>query len=135
MPKVPLVGSYFRPPATLVLKGLLGGSVVTLVPEPSNPYDENAIAAYACPSDMEQDYAASTELADGLEGMGREIQELLAEPNIHLGYVARTHTAIVREHFGHDYGTPVGSRLVWGGDGKPWLELDNPQEPEPLPSV
>ena len=114
--KVPLVGMYFRPPAQIVLKGLLGGSHLTLTPEPENPYDSNAIRVECNPNDMEPEYKES--IREQLEGYGKTLEELLAEPSIHLGYVAKTHTAIAEGI--------LGGVLVFAGDGKPWIELDDP---------
>ena len=124
MTKVPLVGMFFRPPANLVLKGLLGGSYLTLYAEPENPDDENAIRVECCPADMAPGYAEEHEAE--LEGFGYTPEELLAIPSLHLGYVAKTSTNAVREHFQGTF--PCGGVLCWGGDGKPLIELDNPDQ-------
>jgi hypothetical protein len=122
MTKVPLVGMFFHPPANLVLKGLLGGTHLTLLAEPENPYDANAIRVECCPRDMEPEYAENAR--DELEGFGYTLEELLEIPSIHLGYVAKNATHLVRGHFEGYF--PCGGVLVWSGDGKPWIELDDP---------
>jgi len=113
---------FFRPPANLVLKGLLGGTHFTLFAEPENPYDANAIRVECCPRDMEPQYAEGTR--DELEGFGFTLEELLAINSLQLGYVAKNATHLVRGHFDNHF--PCGGVLVWGGDGKPWIELDDP---------
>ncbi len=113
---VPIVGMHFRPPAKLVLAGLPAGAHLRLEPEPSNPYDENAIKVLCDPNDMVEGYLA--EITDQLEDYGRTPEELLKETDLHLGYVARTET--------HKCQGILGGVLAFAGDGKPLCELDDP---------
>ena len=115
---VSIVGMHFRPPAKLVLAGLPGGAHLRLEPEPSNPYDENAVKVLCDPNDMVPGYI--DEIEDQLEGYGRTKEDLLAETSLHLGYVARTET--------HKCTGILGGILTFTGDGKPLCELDEPSK-------
>ena len=67
----PLVGSHFRPPAKALLASLPAGFHLELRPEPSNPYDQNAIAVWLDATHLPQQ--AKDELQLTLEGTGFEI--------------------------------------------------------------
>lgn len=119
--QVPLVGTFFRPFGKRLLENLPSGTELTLVPEPSNPYDANAIAVFVDPKaapdweDLMEESSAS--------GLTEEDWE---EP-FHIGYVAKTRTAEVREL----PPSPVdeAENLGWKGtlgfapDGKPTITL------------
>lgn len=84
-----LVGMHFRPPAKQVVAALPGGTVLTLQPEPENPYDPHALQVLCSPRDCvpEGQYGA---LSEALDGTGQTLEELLEVPEFHLGYVAAT---------------------------------------------
>lgn len=87
-----LVGAHFCPPAKQLLTALPAGTPLLLIPEPDNPYDENAVRVLLPLSSL-----PSTEdpLSGGLDhallGTGLSLDDLLAagEP-IHLGYLPAT---------------------------------------------
>ena len=83
-----LVGSHFRPPAKQVLEHLPAGAELTLEPEPSNPYDENAIKVLVDPRLIPE--SEHPVLAEKLPLTGNDLQDLLAGGLVFLGYVAKS---------------------------------------------
>lgn len=88
---VPLVGSHFRPPAKALLASLPAGHPLELRPEPSNPYDPNAIAVYLDAHTLPRE--AKDELALTLDGTGFDLDDLHEQRDFHVGYMAREHAA------------------------------------------
>ena len=74
--KTLLVGSHFVPPAKILLEHLKGGTPLTLVREPENPYDDHAVKVYCKPSDVP--LSQREELALKLPGTGNDWEEMLA---------------------------------------------------------
>jgi hypothetical protein len=83
-----LVGVHFHPPAKLILASLPAGTPVSLVPEPENPYDPDAIQVYVDPSHIPASERPGLELA--LPGMGQDLVSILTQDSILLGHVAAT---------------------------------------------
>jgi hypothetical protein len=81
-----IVGAHFRPPAKQVLSHLPSGAELRLVPEPDNPYDEFAIRVMVRPAAVPGEVWDSLDAA--LLGTGMDLDELMAQDEIQLGYVA-----------------------------------------------
>ena len=64
----PLVGAHFRPPAKTIIQSLPAGYTLELRPEPTNPYDPNAVAVWFDASHLTQ--YAKDELESTLPGSG-----------------------------------------------------------------
>ena len=88
---VPLVGSHFRPPAKALLASLPAGHPLELRPEPSNPYDPNAVAVWLDAHTLPQE--AKEELVHTLEGSGFDLDDIHEQRDFHVGYMAREHAA------------------------------------------
>lgn len=88
--KAPLVGMRFRPPAADVVNMLAGGTALTLVREPDNPHDFNAIKVmlYGCCEGGVFEPLFKQLLAETPEGSTNR-ENLMAEP-MFLGYVKAT---------------------------------------------
>lgn len=87
---VPLVGTYFRPPAKQVVAHLPRGASLLLWPEPTNPYDPKAIQVLVSLRDTLPilQYEA---LDEAMEGTGFSLPDLLENPEMfQLGYLARS---------------------------------------------
>ena len=82
-----LVGQSFRPPAKLLLEALPNGSALILEPEPWNPHDPHAIKVLVDPIQLDKEKHEWLEAE--LPSAGRNLQEILAEESIHLGYLAK----------------------------------------------
>jgi hypothetical protein len=95
MSQYPIVGAHFRPPAKAILASLPAGAALSLVPEPSNPFDSNAIAVFVEPKEIPpSEHEALTEVA---AGMGFEIEDILTAPAWHLGYIPKALAAAIVE--------------------------------------
>jgi hypothetical protein len=86
--KVLLVGQYFHPPASTVLKCLPDGALVALRAEPDNPWDELAVQVLLAPGQIKPEALAS--YAEDLAGHGTstdEVEALDKPPGLLLGHV------------------------------------------------
>jgi hypothetical protein len=133
----PLVGMHFRPPAKALIQSLSSGYPLELRPEPSNPYDPNAVAVWLDARFLNDD--AIDELTSTLPGTGHDIEELLATRWWQLGYMAREHAALHQRDIaqiiiGHNEDADVsGEGFIWNGypatltftgDGKPLVTFN-----------
>lgn len=89
MPTLPIVGSYYRPPAKAILEVLAQGTMLELCPEPDNPTDPNAIQVWVSSASIPEG-PAQDKLASSAPLWGFELSEILAQEKWHLGYVPRT---------------------------------------------
>ena len=128
MPIVNLVGAFFRPPAKFLLEVLPAGSELLLVPEPENPYDENAIAVYG--------NAAGASHAEASESLPRSLRAAATdfrmtwksgeweETSRHLGYVAKDQTASIRRAAeSYNSTAPWHAKLSFSAEGKPQVKV------------
>lgn len=122
-----LVGSFAtKGAAAVIAKGLRQGAEVTLVPEPENPYDANAVRVFVARSVLR----GSDDLAEALADSGLTEATLWAEPGVrgdagdagdplfplgHLGakYETKTAKAALRE--GHQF--RLARDFPAGGEG------------------
>ena len=133
----PLVGAHFRPPAKAIIQSLPTGHPLELRPEPSNPYDPNAVAVWIDAKSIPDD--ALEELRFTLPGMGADVESLLEQRFWQLGYVAKeiaatiqapisalidlnnTETALSGEGL---FMQGLACSLSFGGDGKPQVKFE-----------
>lgn len=92
---LPIVGSFFRPPAKLVCEKLALDTKLTLKPEPENQFDVNAVAVWLNFFDMSHGTMAA--LVDELPSCGHSIESLEDMKDIHLGYIPKELAKILRE--------------------------------------
>ena len=93
MSQYPIVGAHFRPPAKAILASLPAGAALSLVPEPENPFDSNAIAVFVEPKEIPP--SEHETLAGTAQGMGFEIEDILTAPAWHLGYIPKALAASI----------------------------------------
>lgn len=93
MPTLPIVGAYYRPPATTILKHLPVGTPLIIQAEPDNPHDANAIAIYIKGENIPEN---DPDLDMHLGGFGTNVATLRATEYIHLGYIPATAAAALR---------------------------------------
>jgi hypothetical protein len=116
---VPLVGAHFRPPAKVIIQSLPAGYTLELRPEPTNPYDANAVAVWFDASHLPD--SAKEELESTLPGSGSNLEDLLEQRFWQLGYLAKEHAAIHQERIGliiegHNEDAAVsGEGFLWSG--------------------
>ena len=95
------------------------GYTLELRPEPSNPYDANAVAVWFDASHLSAD--AKDELESTLPGSGGNLDDLLEQRFCQLGYLAKEHAAIHQERIafiieGHNEDAAVsGEGFLWSG--------------------
>ena len=94
----PIVGAYYRPPASTILDYLPMKFPLTLDPEPTNEYDSNAIRVILDQnnlqgfiSDLEADENLASEVNNNLFSSGWSLEQLAELSELHLGYIPRTH--------------------------------------------
>jgi hypothetical protein len=116
----PLVGAHYRPPAKALLQVLPAGCDLVLTPEPDNPFDANAVmvsvATAAVPA------AQHDVLRTLAAGYGFELDEVLARPEWHLGYIARGQAAELQTGPTALSG-PTSARLGFDAKGSPQVIL------------
>lgn len=95
MSSYPIVGAHFRPPAKAILASLPTGAALSLVPEPENPFDSNAIAVFVEPKEIPP--SEHETLAETAAGMGFDIEDILTAPAWHLGYIPKALAATIVE--------------------------------------
>lgn len=81
-----LVGSSFRPPAKVIIAHAPSGSRLRLEAEPENPYDPAAVKVLFSPREIPP--SEHPTLAEELPSCGWTLEDLLAEKEIFLGYLA-----------------------------------------------
>ena len=115
----PLVGMHFRPPAKAILQSLPAAYPLELRPEPSNPYDPNAVAVWFDASRLPDD--AKEELEHTLPGQGSNLEDLLEQRFWHIGYIAKGDAAQHQQDIahiieGHNEDAAVsGEGFLWTG--------------------
>ncbi len=82
----PLVGMHFRPPAKCILAVLPSGCRLSIVPEPSNPYDENALAVFVASRDIPAEGHEQLSAEAPLSGF--DLSDILAQEAWQLGYIS-----------------------------------------------
>lgn len=135
--KTILVGQHFKPPAKALLAALPQGAKVTIIPEPDNPYDPEALLVVVETSEINE---ASLDEAM-LAGMGQSREEVMSAERWTLGHVAASggKPLLKAKAAGADdlVGTkeihaaandewPQEARIEVRGDGTVVLTLENP---------
>lgn len=123
-----LVGAHFRPPAKAILAALPSGCALRVVPEPDNPYDENALRIEVASADIPA--TQHSKLGEEASFFGHDLATILAQPYWHLGYIKATEAlslagpiAITTDN------DPAGlpAILQFDSSGKPLVTFDLPE--------
>lgn len=110
----PIVGAYYRPPAQAILKVLPIGSKLTLVPEPENEFDSNAIAIWLDTAQLSSlSDAAKLLLESEALNSGILLKEILAKPEHHLGFIPKAIAAKLKLN------DSLSAKFTTSLDGKP----------------
>lgn len=120
----PIVGMHYRPPAKAILQILPNATPLLVRREPDNHVDPNAvmvsIASDAIPAEQH------TELSLLASGYGYQLDQILAQPEWHLGYVPAKDAENLSPML-NDY--DATATLSFMPDGKPAVQLTlNPKE-------
>lgn len=146
MPLALLVGAYHRPPAAALLAALSQGASLDLVPEPDNPYDAQAIQVWLTIDQLPTEGEALANLELALPGFGSSLDEVLAEPQWMLGYLAATGGKPLAQgqiktglrlagnvEIGPLIQAGAKASLEWGPGGEPLVRVEPGQEPSQEP--
>ena len=85
---LPIVGAHFRPPAKALIQSMPMAHPLELRPEPTNPYDSNAVAIWLDAHTLPDE--SLEELRHTLPGMGSDIDDLMSQRHWHIGYIPKT---------------------------------------------
>lgn len=96
MPSYEIVGAHFRPPAKALLQGIETGQTLWLHAEPENPYDPNAIQVLLKSQEISE--SSYPQLEAELQNFGKEISDILSQPDWHLGYIRKEVAAELRRN-------------------------------------
>lgn len=83
----PIVGMKFRPPAQALINSFAIGVPLTVIAEPENPYDPNAIAIWFYTKDLPE--ASKEALTETLPNSGWTIERVLDQEVFHLGFIPK----------------------------------------------
>ena len=83
----PIVGMKFRPPAQVLINSLAIGVPLTVIAEPENAYDPNAIAVWLYTKDLPE--ASQEALKETGPTAGWTLDRILSEEVFHLGYIPK----------------------------------------------
>lgn len=115
---LPIVGYWHRPPAAAIVQGLRQGTPLTLVPEPTNQFDPNAIAVMVEMSVIEIPESQMPCVLKGLEKAGMTPKEFSKLFEFQLGYIPAATAATLR------FTQPVTGRFLVTSNGKPAVEIE-----------
>lgn len=115
----PIVGMFFRPPAKTLLKYLPAESSLTLQRELENPYDPNAVMVFCDVADIPAEF--HEDLNAEAEPFGFSIEEILAQDQWHLGYIAKEYAAHLAPLL--DKNPPDSVYLFFNIENKPMAKI------------
>lgn len=126
MPKTraPIVGMHFRPPAKAILQCLPQGTTLHLRREPDNQYDPNATKVLVRSADIPE--GQYQELDTLVAGYGTTIQEILAQSEWFLGYIAAKsgEAGLIAPLLDKEPARIWVGALIFDGSGKPMVEIE-----------
>ena len=119
----PIVGARHHPPALALLSVLPTGTNLTLKPEPTNAFDPNAIQVLVPGPELKGlNSKAHTILEEDLPGYGLTVEELLAKPEVMLGYIARNFAETLAPTL---EGKETSATLAYNSQGEPRATLND----------
>lgn len=90
-----IVGAFYRPPAQLIINALSPDTKLFLRAEPTNQYDPNAIQVLVKTENLSNCHDA---LIEELAKKGLELNQILEQPEWHLGYVYKEIASELKLH-------------------------------------
>ena len=122
--RLPIVGMFYRPPAKVLVNVIAVGTPLTLLAEPDNPADPNAIAVYVKSSEIPE--TAHDALAEQLPEYGFSLDDILNQDEWHLGYIPANFAAQLKAAQIVVDDTPVEVKFCTNPKGDPRVEFDEP---------
>jgi len=113
----PIVGAFYRPPAQTLLSVLPVGTPLTLMAEPDNPYDPNAISVWLKSKDIP--ISAHAELENTLLPFGFDLDQICSQEDWHIGYIPKEIAAVLRANGVIEPGNEVEVSFAVAPNGSP----------------
>ena len=121
---LPIVGSFYRPPAKILIDALPIGTPLFIMAEPDNQYDPNAVAVWLETRNIpETSYAA---LEEALPAFGFDLDTVLSQDQWHLGYIPKDFAAQLRASETVMPNTPVDVEFATAANGSPRVRFPEP---------
>ena len=121
---MPIVGAFYRPPAKLVCELLSVGQELVLYAEPDNEHDTNAVAVWLMTDTIGE--ATKEALAERLPEHGLTLEQFLAQPEWHLGYIPKELAAQLKATGTVEDGLAVPVTFSTLVTGKPAVHFASP---------
>src|SRR5882724_13190546 len=109
----------FRPPAVPILNCLPAGAVLSLIPEPSNPYDDHAVQVWVNADQIPE--GQHEELNMQAQGFGSTLAEILAQGDWMLGFVSKNENQTLFRNLQSEV-CNYRATLGFNAEGKPKVE-------------
>jgi hypothetical protein len=126
--RLPIVGMFFGPqrgsPSQALVNVLAVGTPLSLMAEPDNPADPNAVAVYVKSQDIPE--AAYASLEESLPAFGFDVAAILAQEQWHLGYIAKNFALQLRMNDIVVEGEPYAVAFGTNPKGEPRAMFDPP---------
>ena len=120
---LPIVGAFYRPPAQTLLGVLPVGTDLTLMAEPDNAHDPNAVAVWLASAEIPPDVYDLLEA--GLATSGHTLSTILNQEYWHLGYLPKNFAALLKSS-----GTVTDNEVLFVtfaiSNGKPAVRFPSP---------
>lgn len=123
MSTYPIVGMFYRPPAQAIISVLPIGLPLTLIAEPDNPADTNAVAVWVNSSDIPE--KAHERLSQELTVFGYSLEQVLAQESWQLGYVPKEMARQLREADTVPVDEPIEGSFSLSSRGAPRVRLSD----------
>ena len=121
---LPIVGSFYRPPAKTLIEALPIGTPLFLLAEPDNQYDANAIAVYFESQNIPE--SSHGQLDEALSQYGFSLDTIIAQDQWHLGYLPKEFAAQLRASDTVVVNRPMDVTFAVAPDGKPRVRFAKP---------
>jgi hypothetical protein len=115
-------GAYFRPPAKALLDSLPVGTPLTLLAEPDNEFDPNAIQVFLASANVPS--AAHETLRTALGSFGSSLEDILDIEWHHCGYIPKEHAAELRSAGFPDPPEEIKAEFTVSARGAPLVRFD-----------
>jgi hypothetical protein len=124
-----IVGAKFRPPAEGLLAVLPLGTKLIVRREPSNIYDINAMMVLARTEDFATpDWVKLMQPLDSTAGYGSDIDDILASPEWHLGYIPRQDALLLAPRMDAADAREALGVLTFSAEGHPRVQFSIEEE-------
>jgi hypothetical protein len=119
---LPIVGSFFRPPALILVRSIPVRTPLQLRPEPENPHDSFAIGVHVRLKECQIQEKDMPAILKGIEKAGETIESFRAKEWIHLGYIPKESAQQIQTPT--RWTQTVDGHFTVTAEGKPAIQFD-----------